>query len=210
MHNRLITFGCSYTFGTGLPDCIETSIPSNLGWPAILGKLMDRTVVNVSAGGASNFEILYNILNFKFDEQDTVVIMWTHYSRDTFFRKLFSKRWPIDRISGWSAGNNFIRIVTDPNVMIGNKWIENMNDKTFIIKSWAYMHHADLYLKSKNIKYLHTPVDYDELSRYKQTFTVNNLYTAGMPSLDKCLDGHPGIESNKQTAETFYKILHDQ
>ncbi len=195
--SRLITFGCSYTFGNGLPDC-DKNTPSKLAWPSVLGKHMNKDVVNVSVGGASNFEILYNILNFNFQEQDTVVIMWTHYHRDTFFKKLFFSKGPINRLGSWSGGS------------LSNKWIENMNDKTFIIKTWTYMHHADLYLKTKKVKYIHFPARYEELSIYKQEFIIDNLYTNGLKTVDHCKDGHPGIESNKQTAEIIYKILNEQ
>ena len=40
---RLITFGCSYTYGQSLPDCVNMPItdlisftPSQLGWPKLV------------------------------------------------------------------------------------------------------------------------------------------------------------------------------
>lgn len=77
--SRLITFGCSYTYGQGLPDCentvintgikkfyVNSSAPSKQGWPSILSKRLDLELVNISAPGLlSNNQtanLLYEVL----------------------------------------------------------------------------------------------------------------------------------------------------
>ena len=74
--SRLVTFGCSHTYGMGLED------PSKEAWPHVLGKLIGKEkVVNKGNTGASIKEITHTAFNFKFLPTDTVVILWTHLNR---------------------------------------------------------------------------------------------------------------------------------
>ena len=46
---KLVTFGCSYTYGHGLPDCIMAKgragkRPSKFAWPYLLAKKLDMSV----------------------------------------------------------------------------------------------------------------------------------------------------------------------
>jgi hypothetical protein len=95
---RLIAFGCSFTYGQGLPECAignndskVSNTPSELAWPAALGKLLKIETINKGIPGASNLEILYQILNFEFKNNDIVVIMWTLPVRDLYFISNSSK-----------------------------------------------------------------------------------------------------------------------
>ena len=45
--DRLVAFGCSYTYGHGLPDCIMAKgragkRPSKFAWPYLLAKKLDK------------------------------------------------------------------------------------------------------------------------------------------------------------------------
>ena len=89
---RLITFGCSYAYGTGLEDCKNWFFnqfhhlkPSKLGWAQTLANKLDIELVNKSFPGSSNIEVLYSILKFDFKKDDVAVIMWSHYVRDMLF-----------------------------------------------------------------------------------------------------------------------------
>ena len=90
--SRLIVFGCSHTYGHGLPDCYRKPTPSNsdsagpepskLGWPNHLAKLMNiNTVINQGKPGASNKEIWHRIINFALQRDDIVFILWSYTSR---------------------------------------------------------------------------------------------------------------------------------
>lgn len=48
---RLVVFGDSYTFGYGLPDTMNNSVPSKLGWPNILAKHYNLQLCNKAIGG---------------------------------------------------------------------------------------------------------------------------------------------------------------
>ena len=87
--SRLIAFGCSYTYGHGLEDChVEPNNPglshSKLAWPSLLANMLNLEVVNCSNPGASNIHILWKLLNFKFNDDDLCVVMWSHFGRQPF------------------------------------------------------------------------------------------------------------------------------
>jgi len=73
---RLITFGCSHTYGVGLRD------PSKEAWPMVLGNLLKvQKTVNKGKTAASIKEIAHTAFNFEYLPTDTVVFLWTHLNR---------------------------------------------------------------------------------------------------------------------------------
>lgn len=203
--SRLITFGCSYTYGIGLPDCINVPLidlvrpPSKMGWPALVANYLNLDLVNMSYPGASNFEILYSILEFKFKPSDTIVIMWSHYLRDIFFTRWFKFVMFRRRLGPWK---------TTP---LGKKWINQLSERDYAMKTWIYMHHASLHLEKLNLKYIHYPVSPKELQQYYSPVEFNNLHLDGMKILDKAIDNsHPGLASQKETADIIYRILKNE
>ena len=63
----MFAFGCSHTYGHGLPDCIEGKRapgpnPSKLGWVSHIGEVLKKEVVNKGICGAGNKEILWNFI----------------------------------------------------------------------------------------------------------------------------------------------------
>ena len=89
----LVTFGCSFTYGHGLKDCLaEDGIgngpkPSVLAWPNHLKSMCNfRTVDNQAEPGASNKIITKLIMDYKkFSRKSFVVIFWTNFDRQTVF-----------------------------------------------------------------------------------------------------------------------------
>ena len=87
--DRLVAFGCSNTYGEGLPDCwvdkngdpsrtkdgYHGPKPSKLAWPRLIANNMKRKCVNFAVPGASNKHILDIILHTKFVKGDIVVIV---------------------------------------------------------------------------------------------------------------------------------------
>jgi hypothetical protein len=208
--SRLITFGCSFTYGQGLPNCEignnETGVsstPSEYAWPAVLGKLLKIETVNKGIPGASNLEILYQLLNFKFKKDDTVVIMWSLPVRDLYFISNSNKIKPYRQLGLWLTNKTGYVF----------EWLRNVKLADQAIKSWIYIQHADLYLDKKNIKYIHFPADPKELLEYKPEFIndITNLYVDGQSYIDACVnDNHPGVNSHIETAKKIYKILNEK
>lgn len=206
--SRLITFGCSFTYGQGLPDCKIgnnitkfASTPSDHSWPVILSKLLNVEVVNKGIPGASNLEILFHILSFDFKQDDTVVIMWSLPDRDLYFNSVKGLK-PFRQLGNWLLNRNKFE----------EEWFKNINFKDNCVKSWLHIHHADLYLQALNLKYIHYPIIPHLLEEYKPNFIkhINNFYTDGFVDCDKGDDNsHPGLKSHIETAKQIYKILNE-
>ena len=62
---RIISFGCSYTYGHGLADCLEEdkitqgADPSKLAFASLLAKKINCKCINLGKSGNSNKEIWY-------------------------------------------------------------------------------------------------------------------------------------------------------
>lgn len=90
--SRLIAFGCSFTWGTALPDESGSKHGdpiqiSDLSWPALLSKSLNRELVNMAVPGGSNKRILQSIVEFDYQPTDIAIVMWTTPTRSTVFRK---------------------------------------------------------------------------------------------------------------------------
>jgi len=83
MHDikRIVVFGDSNTFGQGLSDNIKKlenhidyNFPSNLAWPALLGKQFNVPVKNLAIPGCSNATIFRLVCNYllNIESPDTV------------------------------------------------------------------------------------------------------------------------------------------
>lgn len=78
MLNRLITHGCSFTYGEELID------PKNQSWPAVLSRALNVELINLAKCAYSNDGIIHDIVTFDFKEGDLVIIGWTHTHRLMF------------------------------------------------------------------------------------------------------------------------------
>jgi hypothetical protein len=204
--SRLVTFGCSFTYGQGLPNCeignneaSFSSTPSKHAWPTKLGEMLGVNVVNMGIPGASNLEILYHLLNFDFKTNDTVVLMWSLPDRDLYFNS-FNGAKPFKQLGSWMTPKNKYE----------RDWAKNVNYKDNCIKSWLYIQHADLYLSSLTLQYIHYPSFPEVLKEFQPKFIkeITNFYNTGFIVCDQCIgDNHPGLESHVKTAEEIYKIL---
>lgn len=209
--SRLIAFGCSHTYGHGLKDCIREEYrpgynPSNLAWPKILGKKLNLEVINKSKPGASNLEILYHILNFKFDPTDLVIILWSYWNRDMIFTT---------QVVG--ANNQMYESIL-PNLMHGkeenlkNYYFKVHNDRDLQMKTYMHMHHGEVFLEYKKIKNLSFSVEgYKSFPSFATLNNYRDIDFAGIiSSHDRALDRtHPGEEAHKKLAEEIGKFLND-
>jgi len=83
---NLFTFGCSFTFGHGFPDCNDLSIhrsPSKYAWPSLLAKKLDLPLHNLASPGCSPFELGRRFLKHKhkISANDIVLIVWPYFDR---------------------------------------------------------------------------------------------------------------------------------
>ncbi len=192
--SRLVTFGCSLTFGDNLDDNYpDNYFPSEYAWPTYLAKLLNVPVVNNSKSGSSNKEILYTILNYDFKSDDIVFVLWTHHDRDC----LILNENKIDPLGAW-MDNKGARIFF--------KYLWNRHDKK--TEGYFFYNYAHLYLQEKNIKhvFLIHEEEYIDLNlkwnlvKFLDVFFINirNLYPPAKDGI------HPGIEAHKIFAEKIY------
>lgn len=105
---RLITTGCSLTYGQWMPDnsifdpAIKTTrnqlnkphahykdagYPSNQSWPSYLAGLLDCEVVNLAKPGASNKEIWMQAITHDYLPGDIFISLWTNGDRWCVYRE---------------------------------------------------------------------------------------------------------------------------
>jgi hypothetical protein len=185
---RLITFGDSLTYGHHLSNPKDS-------WPCVLGKLLGFKTLNNGVPGHSNLEILTDILNFKFLETDTVIVGWTYVYRDVIHSKSFFRN--IKKISVWN------------NDEISKSWQKLHNGDDLAIRSGLYIHHAQCYLNTLNIKNYHFFIP--EKFNKKPIFinTLDNWYkNIRLKTIDLANDKmHPGPKTYSNLANLIYKEI---
>ena len=111
--SRLVAFGCSQTYGHGLPDCINPNetdcLPSAFAWPALLNG------ENLAEPGGSNKLAVYRALNYSWQPNDIAVFAWTYHNRSCIIGKNPRNlgTWPsVDPVvKSW---RHFVAVTNDP------------------------------------------------------------------------------------------------
>jgi len=83
---KLYTYGCSFTYGQGLPDCIDLSQdfgPSKFAWPHLVSQKLNIAYKNYSDPGCTCQEVTRRFLYHSkdFNANDIVVIVWPYFHR---------------------------------------------------------------------------------------------------------------------------------
>jgi len=205
---RLIAFGCSNTYGDGLSDVNrESSVhirtnPSKFAWPQLLTNKfkIDIECLNKGYGGASNDEIFDFIINFNFQKDDIVIILWSY----------------ISRISILNADGGYINIRTWDAPRTHNKsktYYKYFYQETEgIRKLCIYANYIQYYLQDK-VKILKQSYlqQYDNVNfpNWNNVNFFDNFLDA--TSNDKGLDGlHPGPKSHEMFADNLYLDLKNE
>lgn len=210
---RLITFGCSFAYGLGLPDTIDQkkppyiyTKPSNYSWAKLLGDMLGRETINKGIPGAGNKEILQNIIATKYEPDDLVIVAWSNFDRYDWYRYN-------DATTGYHKyPEEDVHTLLEQNFN-DEKWAKNNH-----ISNWYIIHHASCYLKSINVQQMHYNII--QVNIYPLPFPdlhITNFVDVPTAewSVDQCLDGrilpdgsrvggHPGIESQKLLCKMFY------
>lgn len=79
--------GDSFTFGDELPDVVpwRPRPPSKFAWPAVLGQLTNRQIVNQGKSGCSNSRIVKRAIDATLEKtNDIIIIAWTNPDRYEF------------------------------------------------------------------------------------------------------------------------------
>ena len=193
---RIIAFGCSYTYGHGLADCLEEdkitqgSDPSTLAFPSLLGKKLNCESINLGKSGNSNKEIWHDILNFKFQENDIAIITWTYFSRFCII-----KSDNIRRINPWKEEEKLF-------------YMNYSNRHDMVLDFYGRLNHVNCYLNNIGIKNYNFVIECPdvEMPKWSQTTILGKF-----EMLDKADDDcHPGIISHAEFSDSICKIIHPQ
>ena len=209
--NKLFAFGCSHTYGHGLPDCIEQNNapgpnPSKLGWVQKTGDLLDKEVINKGECGSSNKEILWNLIqhiDLIDPEHDTLIIQWSYFER-TMIIKHDPKRadeFYAYKLAPWAKHNDN---------KIYYKYLHSQIDD--ICSTALYINHAYMLTKHYNFKkvVMSAPPDSSGTTKfYRKKF--KELLLPGLDlieknvtdlEIDRASDGtHAGVKTNQLYAE---------
>jgi hypothetical protein len=210
---KLVTFGCSFTYGHGLSDCMAEDgsngpTASEQAWPSVLGKLTGMKVDNVSEPGSSNLMITKAIVDYsKYTKDTVVVVMWSNNDRETIYKTGNEKLHMLpgfldDTMPGtfWfdKDKNNFKKTITTYYENYHEDWNATLNQT-------IRMNFVHAFLKNKGIKSFHVHSEHHRLDiNYFKKFNVRDLNLKRFSwsdhfHIDDALDvpnPHPGPKSH--------------
>lgn len=205
---RLVTFGCSFVYGHGLPDChippdIPDIKPSQLGWPNMVADKLGMPCINLASPGIGNLAILMRVLKAELKPDDIVVTAFSYFDR--YFCHQF-----IDKEHGTGVLIN--RNTPEHKRLLMSEIDEPFLEAKYYWHNWLAIQHVECYLSSKNIKNFsfHGVQDGSQMSP-PRNFELKNFWDMILIMSDYALDGrHPGLESNRLQAEQIYnRIKHE-
>ena len=215
---RLIAFGCSCTYGSYLEDDPKNKYfphggqwdPSKHAWPAKLGELMFRDVVNTGHPGASNKRIWYSIMDYNFQEDDLVFILWTFKHRWCVFHK------DKDHMDiNWDQNSHELNHKKYGKLPNYYKYFQTDFDDD--IDFSLRIDHTTKFLKQKNIKHYHMLLESDKkrispwVSIQDIPVVLENVNKKVFGRQDFASDGlHPGRLGHKVLAKKLWRICHDE
>lgn len=198
--NRLLIFGCSHAYGLGLPDCttIHTG-PSHLGFGNILGKKLNKSVVNNADTGASQKQIAATILETELYTDDIVIINWSNPNRRGIWNGV---HW--EQLASWNEDKIWQRFFT--------KYHYQCDD---VIDSLMNINLANFYLRGKVktvINSIHS-FNNDICNNTKKWNTVS--FDITFKPVDKSIYynelpcGHPDLKSHHVFAERLLGLFNN-
>lgn len=186
--DRLVTFGCSLTYGQYLDNSSEQS------WPSVLAKKLGIVCDNQAVNGASTKQIWWNIINYDFSPQDTVIILWSHLDRWCII-----KSDQVESLNVWDVEKNHKT----------RTYYEHIHDDYDMLVQYLLMvNHAKQYLDSQRVaKQIHltaNPIDQNFIWNQTEFVPVDMSYIR--KQFPKAQDNHhPGSEAHKEFAKQVYR-----
>jgi hypothetical protein len=201
--SRVVAFGCSFTYGHGLEDCVASDgigagpIPSRFSWPSILADKMNLDCDNQAVCGLSNLGIVDKILNYSFNKDDMIIIMWTFFERDLL----------------WVSKNQKLDLTVGIDTEILNAWAITHSIVDRRMRTWYNIHHVYSYLKSINANFYFLHVNQEPEFINLRPVWANNINFLPTKFRDfrhfpLAADGkHPGPKSHSFMASHIYQHI---
>jgi len=151
--NRLVTFGCSHTAGTGLENKEDS-------WTFKLASKFNISLVNKGLPGNSIKGTAHTFSEFNFKDGDMGIVMWPGYSRYTILEKAgFHMLLPnaygfTDRNNNWVESDSSIGLANS-NIFYKNFY----NEYDAIKTSEMYIRYVDNLATIEGIQLIHTFAD---------------------------------------------------
>ena len=227
MYNRLVTFGCSLTYGQALEDRSKDS------WPAQLGARLNLPVHNQGRCGASTKRIWWQIVNFPFKQDDLVVIGWTHKDRWCIIKNDFIQKsnddfnsddpehvtnFDIPQLAGtdeYEKATGYIDVGpwgTDSKKVSDMFYRYFHDDYDMMINYFALVNHADYYLRERKIKTVHI-----NMAHHEEGPDFNNVnflpidFQTIKDTNPKAKDNwHPGPKAFEIFTDKVYNLIKEQ
>jgi hypothetical protein len=200
---KIVAFGCSYTYGHGLYDCLDKKSngpgpnPSNYTYLQHLAvKLKIDTVLNLAQPGVGNKYIMHKLDTnlHKINKEDIVIIQWSFIDR---FSILHNSE-DTTNLGPWKNKNNKISAGYYKHL-----YSEYDNRKH---TSW-YINCTNSMLKHKGVTRIINTEPPDEQFDKSTIIDQDSYWEDCLPnhSVDRASDGnHPGLNSHRRYAEAMY------
>lgn len=214
---KLITVGCSMTYGFGLPDIAEDKSgfpnmdlgPSNLAWPSILANKLNLKLVNISLPGASTKWMAQEIVNYPIDPTDIVVFLWTLPGR-TCFKDEEGKYYHLVQMEQDFLG--FDRHIVHDSKLDSSPYLKmqakygSMSDT--IEQSMVWMSATNRVIEQYTahiFNFVYTEIYNENSKKYK----VNLLhdFSSLIENNEKVTFDHPGEKAHTLIAERMYSLM---
>jgi hypothetical protein len=143
---NIVSFGCELTLGAN-----TTRYPTNQAWPQRLADQCGTTVTNCAVYQASNQEILEQVVNYQYSNNDFVIIMWTFADRDLLRTNNYDTSAAWHAITPGYQRTNAVQLGPWSNNKQAVDWRKLHIDSDRIARSWIQFHHANSWLTSCNI-----------------------------------------------------------
>ena len=154
--DRLITFGCSHTYGQALKER-ETQ-----AWPYIVADKLNLECINEGQMGASITMMYHKLMNFDYQQGDKVICLWSYPNRRHFYesKEEFKDVLPFQATHPEKTTEEKHLRAAAYYDLIFTKYGNRFENRMMI-------HHSYNYLKSLGVKSYHTYVlNYEDPSLY--------------------------------------------
>lgn len=204
---RLITFGCSLTYGQYLDTKKDLGgkTSSANSWPSRLAERLNYELINYAIPGASNKEIAWMVFhNYKPKPNDCVIIHWTDCERWCIIRG------PEVAITQYSVGRQPSTVIEQ---WANTSYYKQHSDPYDSVRtSWMLQLAAVAHLKQQGIYYLMTKPQRKDTPVWEKCGITGpgTLEEIRMFLCDRALDGaHPGIKTNQCYSDYVFDQIKD-